>query len=807
MSTLFGGSQRTSTTADKLAGIQIMTSTYGDCIPVAFGTPRITAKLSYYQDFTAIPHTSSQRTGKGGGSTQTNTTYTYTVAAIMVLCEGPAVALRRAWADKDTVDDASTLGFSFFNGEATQSPWGYVTSAHPTEAVGYGGMCYVAKAPLDLSDTGGLKNYSFEVKTSFTYAADGLDEYLGTIIYQALTNPTNGMGWSTSQIDWVTVNDFQNYCVAANIAASPVFIEQRSAIETLSDLLKVGNCAVFPSDGVLKFVPYQDTPVGSWYPNSTPVYDLTYDDFIRDGDSYPITVTRSTQADAYNRVQVEFLNRSKDHAAEIAEASDQANVENFGLRGQDPISLHMITNPVIARDTAQRILQRLLYVRNTYEFQLGPRHMLLEPMTLCTVTDLGLGLDHAPVRILSCEDGEDGSLSVVAEEWPFGVATATRYPTPVGSSTGADSNAAPGSVLRWGAFEAPGSLTAGRVEVWVGARGGPNWGGCNVWASRDGSTYSVVGTINAPARFGSLTYQLSAAQTTQGQDLSAILYMTATAQFLPLSDADAAKFQGLSWVGGEFLAYQDAALQWDGSYQLRKLWRGLHGSSAQAHAPGSQLIRCDDALLHLDAKDWEAGATIYFKFQSFNLVGGKAEDLSACPAQSFLLTGLALHWPAPTSCAIVIDNTGAGTTGGGGGTSTGTGGTSTPGGTTLPTLTGALASIRYSSAVFPSGPTAGSITASGEASISRAGGRACYYLFTLANPATVRVTMLGDNSLDTYVVLWNTDSTLIAQNDDTGGVYWKSEVYQALPAGSYVVECCTYNSAAMGTFNLTLGAN
>ena len=455
----------------------------------------------------------------------------------------------------------------------------------------------------------------------------------------------------------------------------------------------------------------------------------------------------------------------------------------------------MITNPVIARDTAQRILQRLLYVRNTYEFRLGPRHMLLEPMTLCTLTDAGLGLDHAPVRILSCEDAEDGTLDVVAEEWPFGVATATRYPTATGSTTGADANAAPGSVQQWASFEAPGSLTAGRVEVWLGARGGPNWGGCNIWASRDGSHYSVVGTITAPARFGMLTRQLGQAATTQGQDLSAILYMTASGQFLPLSDADAAKFQGLCFVDGEFLAYQDAALQYDGSYELRKLWRGLHGSTSNAHAPYMTLVRCDDALIHLDAKDWEAGATIYFKFQSFNLIGGKVEDLSTLPAQSFLLTGLALRWPAPTACSIAIDNTGAGTTDTGGGSPT------------VPTLTGALASIRYSSAVFPSGPTAGSITASGEASLSRAGGKACYYLFTLAAQTTVRATMMGDNGLDTWLTLWRADSTQVAFNDDSGGLVYKSEVYQSLPAGTYVVECCTYNSAASGTFTLTLGAN
>ena len=94
MSGLFGGGQSTSQVAEKLAGVQIQTSSYGGSVAIVFGTDRVAANLIDYDDFTAIPHTTSQKTGKGGGgSTMSSTTYTYTAMVILAICEGPVLSL------------------------------------------------------------------------------------------------------------------------------------------------------------------------------------------------------------------------------------------------------------------------------------------------------------------------------------------------------------------------------------------------------------------------------------------------------------------------------------------------------------------------------------------------------------------------------------------------------------------------------------------------------------------------------------------------------------------------------------------
>ncbi|MFH3639597.1 phage tail protein, partial [Acinetobacter baumannii] len=81
---------------------------------------------------------------------------------------------------------------------------------------------------------------------------------------------------------------------------------------------------------------------------------------------------------------------------ETVEPKDQANIEMFGLRTQDPVKYDFFCEPKIARHAVQLLLQRKLYVRNEYEFDLGWKYCRLEPMDIVTLTDESLGLDRFP---------------------------------------------------------------------------------------------------------------------------------------------------------------------------------------------------------------------------------------------------------------------------------------------------------------------------------------------------------------------------------------------------------------------------
>ena len=59
---------------------------------------------------------------------------------------------------------------------------------------------------------------------------------------------------------------------------------------------------------------------------------------------------------------------------------------------------------------ASCILQRALYIRNTYKFRLSWEYCLLDPMDLVTVADSILGLSNAAIRITEIEEDENGFL-------------------------------------------------------------------------------------------------------------------------------------------------------------------------------------------------------------------------------------------------------------------------------------------------------------------------------------------------------------------------------------------------------------
>ncbi len=658
MSGLFGGGNAISSVDQQIAGMQIQTSAYGICIPLVYGRTRIPANLMYYSDFTAIPHTTTQTTGKGGGgSTQSNTSYTYVAAVALGICEGPISKLGRWWRDKeDHADITEGANWTELMGESSQSPWGYLTTNHPDEALGYGSTCYVADYLMDLGASGATKNHSFEVWGLYSHPSYG-GANPRDIVQDFLGNAVHGVGFT--RIHTASFTTYAQACLAAGCRLSPAFTDQKSAADQLESIMKATNSNFVWSGCLLKIIPYFDSPIssseGSYTPNTTPVYDLGPDDFIVSGSDDPITLERTSLADAFNRVQVEFLNAGNSYNIEIAEASDQANIEQYGLRTADPIQLHMITSTALARTVAQWLLQRSLYIRNTYHFTLGPRHMLLEAMDLVTLTDSHLGLNYTPVRIIETEEDKDLQISVTAEEWPFGAATATQYPSNTGEGGGTNWQADPGNAWTPVVFEPPPDMTNGIQEAWLGTCGGPNWGGCDVLVSRDGSTYSKVATVTAPARlgfiYGTIGSSATASYDAQGADITNTIYaqLPYSGSFTSASSADAAKFENPCYVGGEVMSFQNALMITPTRHALTVLRRGLYGSTSVGHSAGSKFMRLDDALAKIPCDRWNVGETMYIKLVSFNKFGLSKQDPAEVPVATYIITGQVFKFVPPNA--------------------------------------------------------------------------------------------------------------------------------------------------------------
>lgn len=650
------GGKSTSTSEPKLNQIKVQTSAYGVAIGRGWGTFRASCNLLHYTDFTAVPHTTTTSTGgKGGGGKSSNTTYTYTASIILGICQGPISGIRSVYRDKSVFlgDTAlSQAGLSLATGAIGQGVWGYLSSRHPSEAIGYSGIAYAYAANYALSDGAGLPNHSFEVQTANRAVVGGayIDDALPmTIISEFLAETPL---WPVGLIG--DLSDYGLYTVAADLLLSPYLDSQRQASDFLTEILTATNSDAVWSDGVLKVAPYGDVALQgngvTWTPNLTPVYDLTEADFIAGGDGEdPVKVSLKEPADCYNNVQVEFLDRTHQYNTNVVPGIDQASIDAYGVRKQDPVSLHSICDPVVAAQVAQIMVQRSCYVRQTFQFTLGDNYCLLEPM-IDLVTLTSGDLNRQLVRITEIAENADGTFDVTAEEVLVGAASAPKFSRQAAGGPAPNYDVSPGPDVNVVLINPPAALLNGTVyEAWLAVAGGQNWGGCEVWASLDGTNYERQGVVNGPARFGVINSTLGAVADPDTTSTLAVDLSASNGTLLGASQADADGLATLCLVDGELISYRDAALVSAHHYNLGYLRRGANGTAVAGHAPGAIFVRLDQGIWKFPYQPGQVGKTLHLKFRSFNVYGRALQDLSAVADYTIALNPNAapetpIHW-------------------------------------------------------------------------------------------------------------------------------------------------------------------
>ena len=400
-------------------------------------------------------------------------------------------------------------------------------------------------------------------------------------------------------------------------------------------------------------------PAGTYAPDVTPVAALDDDAFVTEDGQDPVQVARVDPYAVANVQRLECFDRSNQYAATPVEARDQNAIEQFGLRIGSTITAHEICDLGIGLVAAQLILQRGLYVRNSYSFKLSWEYCLLEPMDIVALTDPGLGLAATPVRITAIEEDGDGLLAVTAEEFPGNTATAVGYTPPANANTITNRNVTPAPVNAPVIVEPPSQLTGGTPQLWAAVSGGandaadPNWGGANVWVSRDGTTFAQVGQVTAPARQGVTTAALPAfaGANPDRADTLAVDLGESGGVLSSASATDAANGVTLAIVDHELVAYATASLTGANRYALTGLQRGLYGSQALAHAAGAPFARLDGALFKYTLPAGTIGTALTLKFQSFNIYGGALQDLSTCAAYVVTPVGSGLFGPTASAIA------------------------------------------------------------------------------------------------------------------------------------------------------------
>jgi hypothetical protein len=574
-------------------------------IPIVIGWGRLSPNYVWIGDYQQSESSSGKGFGKNSGQDQ------YEVSFIGMLCDGVVVNdYSFVWMNSAWYSGASS-GLTFFEGYQT-APWSYMEVAHPTEALVYPKQAYISFANMPIGDSQALPNITVLVhgqqafsgpnwtrkvtlvngpdtsnQVDYTIPVGDADPSLLANLF--LTEADWGVpDWPVSAVDrlsWfasAAARDpsrgdasWQAWCWANGLSLSLVLTSAEAASSVLERVAQLTLTAFVWSGDRLKAIPYGDSKVTAngytYAPVTAPLFAFDDDDFViaKPGDD-SVTIERKdiSSKDVPNCLRLEWRNAANLWNVEPVEAKDQGQIELYGLHIGETVQGNEITFAPVAQTVVQLLLQRALYIRNTFSFKLAPNFYMLDPMDLVSLSSADLGLAGVVARITSIEADETGVLTVQAEEYPQGVATAVAFPIQTIQPNPLNTNLAPDGVNPPVIFEPGPALTGGTPEVWVAVSGGaggiadPNWGGAEIWASTDGETYQLLGEVTLPARMGVTTTTLApyAGANPDTADTLTVTLLESGGDLSSTTAANAAAGVTLSYVGGELIAYQTATL-------------------------------------------------------------------------------------------------------------------------------------------------------------------------------------------------------------------------------------------------------
>ena len=550
-------------------GIQVQTSLKGVAIPRGWGTFKAGCNLIDYLNFYSTSNGSGGKGsgGKGGGGGKgSGATYSYTANVLLAIVGQQIYGIRAIWRDSDVLIDGTSsstslpapfrqavfslanyqsasgstttstsssvttsalaqAGLSLSNGALGQSACSATSSVNATtywmynanqtavydgssHALGYSGTAYLSASNYALNSGASVPNHSVEVQSTIRQVISGQtqdDANAADIVNDFLPSIPQ---WPSGIIG--STSSYHDYCLATGLLISPYCESQRTGADLLTEILACTNSNVVMSAGQLQFVPYGDTAVTgngvTWTPNLTPVYALGWSDILDGAGDEPIKWEIRPQAQCYNYVQVTYNDRTNQYVSDTMPAYDQANIDQYGMNKQDPVSLNSICLPSVAQTVAQLMVQRTANIRRTCTFKLPWTFGMLDPMDLITVPLRNGGSQL--VRVIEADE-KDFEITVTAEEMLVGASHAAAYSRQASIPSGTNMAVNPGSVSTPLVIHPPASLVSDN-EVWVaGCSNFDLWGGAVVWVSTDGTNYNPVGTLRGSSAMGVLTANLA----------------------------------------------------------------------------------------------------------------------------------------------------------------------------------------------------------------------------------------------------------------------------------------------------------
>lgn len=556
----------------RLADLKVQASTYGQQIPMLFGTMRVAGSVIWATDLI------ERRAKRGGGKGRPSVTeYSYAVSLAVALSSRPIRAIRRIWADGNMLRGSSgtfqeRCTFRWYAGSEDQAPDPLIASAvGMASASAFRGTAYVVFEELELASFGNrIPSLTFEVE------ADAGPVDAGTIGNALLGEAGRCSGrWPLA-----------GYAASGDRA--------RDALAPLFDVDAVR--LVSGPDG------WRLTSAGN---AGAPVALAGFCETRRgEAASDRVEQRRAALSSLPGTVRLRHYEPQRDY-----QLGQQASAVAGGGVREERIDLPAVLPAASARALAQQLAAAAADGREAVVWQ----------------ADLG-ALALAVGGVVTLADGSAWRLAVRTVQGSAVRIELRRHQPLPGDGVPADPGT-PVSPPDWAdatgmvhLFDLPniGSPAASVPRIVVaGAGSNEGWRGADCWiVPAAGAEPVPAGTLRAAAALGTLAEPLATASETLF-DMANVAVVTLANPGMMLESVDDARLLGganRAMIGGELLQFGDAEAVGSGVWRLSRLLRGRAGSDAAAHDGGAPFVLLDDpALLVLpDAlAGWaESGAAV-----------------------------------------------------------------------------------------------------------------------------------------------------------------------------------------------------
>ncbi|ACC76159.1 phage tail protein [Paraburkholderia phymatum] len=334
----------------------------------------------------------------------------------------------------------------------------------------------------------------------------------------------------------------------------------------------------------------------------------------------PITETITQEIDLPRSLALTYSGMNSDYNPNTQRAFRNVTHSNRDVVMNYPIV--MADDEGLMR--AQTMLWSAWISRKSFSFTTRIAYLPFEPGDVLTLQ--GASGQTYTIRIVRCQYDGQGSLiwTAVFEEPDI-------YPSP---SYNVQGGAPAGFSTQQIDYSGPTSLVVLDVPplrdsdtsagLYFAACGlAPNWPGCLVDVSRDGSTYAQGFYITTGSVIGYTSNALPTfAGGNQPDELSSVTVVLYSGALSSLSYSDFLAGLNAAYIGGELVYFRNATLIAANTYQLNGFMRGRVGTEAamSTHAFGDVFLLLDQTKLQQMAiNNTDVGSTMYFEPHLLNV--------------------------------------------------------------------------------------------------------------------------------------------------------------------------------------------